>query len=69
MPVVDEPYDFGRIAILGWPVDKLAPEVAGQVIDGARAVFAEAGITLAGGHSIDSPRHRVLLHFRTPFNQ
>ncbi|MBC7447450.1 MAG: selenide, water dikinase SelD, partial [Hymenobacteraceae bacterium] len=43
------------IAILGWPVDKLAPELAARVLDGARAVCAEAGITLAGGHSIDTP--------------
>jgi len=75
MPIVDDPYDFGRIAatnaisdiyamggkpimalaILGWPIDKLAPEVASKVIEGARAVCAEAGIELAGGHSIDSP--------------
>ena len=43
------------IAILGWPVDKLAPEAAGRVIAGARATCEEAGIPLAGGHSIDSP--------------
>lgn len=43
------------IAILGWPVDKLPPEVAGQVIEGGRLTCAEAGIPLAGGHSIDSP--------------
>jgi selenide, water dikinase len=43
------------IAILGWPVDKLSPEVAGQVIDGGRSVCAKAGIPLAGGHSIDAP--------------
>jgi selenide,water dikinase len=75
MPIVDNPYDFGRIAstnaisdvyamggkpvlaiaILGWPIDKLAPEIAGQVLEGARAVCAAAGITLAGGHSIDCP--------------
>ncbi|GAA0840874.1 selenide, water dikinase SelD [Marinobacter szutsaonensis] len=75
MPVVDDPFDFGRIAaanaisdvyamggkpvmaiaILGWPVNELAPEIAAQVIDGGRAVCAEAGIALAGGHSIDSP--------------
>ena len=41
------------IAILGWPVDTLAPEVASQVLAGARATCAEAGIALAGGHSID----------------
>jgi selenide,water dikinase len=41
------------IAILGWPVDKLAPEVAREVLSGARAICSKAGITLAGGHSID----------------
>jgi len=75
MPVVDDPYDFGRIAaanaisdvyamggrpvlaiaILGWPVDKLAPEVARKVVEGGRSICAEAGIPLAGGHSIDCP--------------
>ncbi len=75
MPIVDDAFDFGRIAsanaisdvyamggkpvlaiaILGWPIDKLPPEVAGQVLDGARAICAQAGITLAGGHSIDCP--------------
>lgn len=75
MPIVDDPFDFGRIAatnaisdiyamggtptmaiaILGWPVDKLPPEVAGQVIAGGRAVCRQAGIPLAGGHSIDAP--------------
>lgn len=43
------------IAILGWPINKLPVEIAQQVIDGARAICAEAGIPLAGGHSIDSP--------------
>jgi len=43
------------IAILGWPVDKLPPEVAAQVIDGGRTACAEAGMMLAGGHSIDAP--------------
>jgi selenide,water dikinase len=75
MPIVDDAYDFGRIAsanaisdvyamggkpvlaiaILGWPVDKLPPEAAQKVLEGARAMCAEAGITLAGGHSIDCP--------------
>jgi len=75
MPIVDDAYDFGRIAaansisdvyamggtplmaiaILGWPVDKLSSELAQQVIDGGRAICGEAGIPLAGGHSIDSP--------------
>jgi selenide, water dikinase len=43
------------IAILGWPIDKLPPEAANAVIEGARLACAEAGIPLAGGHSIDSP--------------
>jgi selenide,water dikinase len=43
------------IAILGWPVDKIPAEVAQQVLEGGRKVCAEAGIPLAGGHSIDCP--------------
>jgi len=43
------------IAIFGWPIDKLDAEVGRQVIEGGRAVCEEAGIPLAGGHSIDSP--------------
>ena len=72
-PIVDDPYDFGRIAsvnaisdiyamggkpimaiaILGWPVDKLPLETARKVLEGARKVCDEAGISLAGGHSIE----------------
>lgn len=75
MPIVDDPFDFGRIAsanaisdvyamggkpilaiaILGWPIDKIAPEIAQKVLGGARSICAEAGISLAGGHSIDCP--------------
>lgn len=43
------------ISILGWPVDKLAAEVAREVIAGAKKVCKDAGIALAGGHSIDTP--------------
>lgn len=43
------------LAILGWPISKLSPELAQQVLDGARSVCQKAGIPLAGGHSIDSP--------------
>ncbi|HIF9528221.1 TPA: selenide, water dikinase SelD [Photobacterium damselae] len=43
------------IAILGWPVNVLAPEIAQKVIEGGRAVCRDAGISLAGGHSIDAP--------------
>jgi selenide,water dikinase len=42
------------VAILGWPVEKIPAAVAQQVLEGARAICAEAGIPLAGGHSIDT---------------
>ncbi len=43
------------IAILGWPINSLAPEIASRVVDGGRQACFEVGIPLAGGHSIDSP--------------
>ena len=43
------------IAILGWPLDKIPIEAASEVLDGSRKICEEAGITLAGGHSIDCP--------------
>jgi len=43
------------IAILGWPINKIPPEVARQVLEGSRAICKQAGIPLAGGHSIDCP--------------
>ena len=43
------------IAILGWPIEKIPASVAQQVLEGARSICLEAGIPLAGGHSIDSP--------------
>jgi len=75
MPVVDDPFEFGRIAaanaisdvyamggkpllaiaILGWPVNKISASIAKKVIEGGKSICAEAGIPLAGGHSIDSP--------------
>ncbi len=75
MPIVDDPFDFGRIAatnaisdiyamggtptlaiaILGWPINQLPAEVARKVIDGGRQACKDAGILLAGGHSIDAP--------------
>ena len=75
MPIVDDPYNFGRIAsanaisdvfamggnpvlaiaILGWPINILPPLVARRVIEGSKSICLEAGIPLAGGHSIDSP--------------
>lgn len=75
MPIVDDAFDFGRIAatnaisdiyamggtpimaiaILGWPINLLSAELAGQVVAGARSVCTAAGMPLAGGHSIDAP--------------
>lgn len=75
MPIVDDPYNFGRIAsanaisdvyamggnpvlaiaILGWPINIIPPVVARRVIEGSKSICLEAGIPLAGGHSIDSP--------------
>ena len=75
MPIVDDPYNFGRIAsanaisdvyamggdpimaiaILGWPINILSPAIAKKVIEGSKSICLEAGIPLAGGHSIDSP--------------
>ena len=43
------------IAILGWPINVLPADIASQVVDGGRSVCEDAGIPLAGGHSIDSP--------------
>jgi selenide,water dikinase len=43
------------IAILGWPVEKLSAGLAQKVIEGGRSICTQAGIPLAGGHSIDSP--------------
>ncbi|HRP88522.1 MAG TPA: selenide, water dikinase SelD [Edaphocola sp.] len=42
------------LAILGWPVEQLPTSIAQQVLEGARNICNEAGIPLAGGHSIDS---------------
>ena len=75
MPIVDDPFEFGRIAsanaisdvyamggkpilaiaILGWPINVLPPAVAQKVMEGSKSICLEAGIPLAGGHSIDSP--------------
>ena len=43
------------VAILGWPIGKLPTSMAGDVVEGGRLVCQEAGIPLAGGHSIDAP--------------
>lgn len=41
-------------ALLGWPVEKLPASLAKKVLEGARNICSKAGISLAGGHSIDS---------------
>ncbi len=41
------------VAILCWPINLLSAELAGQVIEGAKRACANAGIAIAGGHSID----------------
>ncbi len=43
------------LAILGWPIDKLPASLAAEVMQGARSVCDQAGIPIAGGHTIDSP--------------
>lgn len=43
------------IAIFGWPIKKLSADIAAQVIEGGRYACKQAGIALAGGHSIDAP--------------
>ena len=43
------------LAILGMPIDKLPPEMIREILDGGRSICAEAGIPVAGGHSIDAP--------------
>ncbi|MCH8177499.1 MAG: selenide, water dikinase SelD, partial [Proteobacteria bacterium] len=43
------------IAILGWPIAKLDADIAARVVDGGRQACKDAGIILAGGHSIDAP--------------
>jgi len=75
MPIVDDPFTFGRIAatnaisdiyamggtpimaiaIFGWPTEVLPAEVGRAVIEGGRQAAVDAGISLAGGHSIDAP--------------
>jgi len=43
------------LAILGMPLDKLPVEIVRNILAGGASVCAEAGIPVAGGHSIDSP--------------
>ena len=75
MPIVDDPFDFGRIAaanalsdvyamggkpilalaILGMPLGKISNETVQAILAGGASICAEAGIPVAGGHSIDAP--------------
>jgi selenide, water dikinase len=74
MPIVDDPYEFGRIAatnaisdiyamgaqplfalaLLGMPINILPLDVIQKITAGGESVCADAGIVIAGGHSIDS---------------
>jgi selenide,water dikinase len=74
MPIVDDPYDFGRIAatnaisdvyamggtpimalaLVGMPINVLPLETIGRILKGGESMCAEAGIPIAGGHTIDS---------------
>lgn len=74
MPIVDDPYDFGRIAatnaisdvyamggtpimalaLVGMPINQIPLDVIGKIIEGGESICREAGIPIAGGHSIDS---------------
>ncbi|MDP9108691.1 MAG: selenide, water dikinase SelD, partial [Pseudomonadota bacterium] len=74
MPIVDDPFDFGRIAatnaisdvyamggtpimalaLVGMPINQLPVSVIAEIIRGGESICAEAGIPIAGGHTIDS---------------
>jgi len=74
MPIVDDPYDFGRIAatnalsdvyamggtpimalaIVGMPINVLPKADIAAILEGGAAACTEAGVPIAGGHSIDS---------------
>ncbi len=74
MPIVDDPFDFGRIAatnaisdvyamggrpimalaLVGMPINVLSLATIGQILEGGASVCREAGIPIAGGHTIDS---------------
>ena len=74
MPIVDDPYDFGRIAatnaisdiyamggtpimalaLVGMPINQIPLDMIGKIIQGGESMCREAGIPIAGGHSIDS---------------
>jgi selenide, water dikinase len=41
--------------ILGWPLDELGPYLVSEVMQGALDICTHAGVSVAGGHSIDIP--------------
>ena len=75
MPIVDDAFDFGRIAatnalsdvyamggkpilalaIVGMPINTLPLDTIQKILAGGGAACAQAGIPVAGGHSIDAP--------------
>ncbi|MBK0391794.1 selenide, water dikinase SelD [Ramlibacter algicola] len=74
MPIVDDPFDFGRIAatnaisdvyamggkpilalaLVGMPINVLSTTTIGRILEGGASVCRDAGIPIAGGHTIDS---------------
>ena len=42
------------LALVGMPIDKLPIDTIGKILAGGEAICAEAGIPIAGGHTIDS---------------
>jgi len=74
-PIVDDAYDFGRIAaanalsdvyamgatpvtalnLVAFPLERLGAEVLAEILAGAAAIAARAGVAIIGGHSIDDP--------------
>ena len=75
MPIVDDPFDYGRIAaanalsdvyaiggkpimalaIAGFPMDKMTVGQVQNTLAGGNQVCADAGVPIAGGHTIDAP--------------
>ena len=74
MPIVDDPYDYGRIAatnalsdvyavggtpilalaIAAMPMDRMPPDMVQKILAGGAQVCADAGVPVAGGHTIDA---------------
>ncbi|GAA6142337.1 selenide, water dikinase SelD [Hydrogenophaga sp. 5NK40-0174] len=74
MPIVDDPFDFGRIAatnaisdvyamggtpimalaLVGMPISVLSTDTIGKILEGGQSACRDAGIPIAGGHTIDS---------------